>query len=420
MVSVVLFLSGRLFLSAEEPHSLSVMPDTFLVREMSRRRALSGFAGLTAATLASAAAGCGTARAGAAAPASSRRRPPGTLLWHARAVRGADEPRIVAADGMVYVTGNGQNRGDSGTYAFGSKSGKLAWHIPGPRTFAAGAGAAFGFQVSNSDVTTVVAASAAAGRTRWTHDAGHLLDDAKVGWLSYANGLVYIAAGTTTDNTTGQPTVSALDARTGRRVWRTYTGVPLQEPAVADGRVYVTTTDRVVALNAATGARLWESARVGANVFPMTVVDGVVYGTAFGASPLGGGAAPPAFGLDGATGHELWHANVPGIPVPGTAGIALFESFDIGVTGNGPSTVQARHARSGKLAWKRTVTGGMTAAAAGVVYLGIDPRTLLAVAAATGHTLWSHRLPAPGADVGVAGDTVYVLDANGAVYALQA
>ena len=395
------------------------------MREMSRRRALSGFAGLTAATLASAAAtGCDAARANApaaaAAPASSRRHPPGTLLWHAKAARGADEPRIVVADGMVYVTGSGHNHGDSGTYVFDSKTGRLAWHIPGPRTFAAGSHAAFGFQVSNSDVTTVIAASAATGRTLWTHDAGHLLDDAKVGWLSYANGLVYIAAGTTTDNTTGQPTVRALDARTGRRVWGTHVGVPLQEPAVANGRVYVTTTDRVVALNATTGARLWESARVGANLLPLAVVDGVVYGTAFG--PLGGGAAPPAFGLDGATGHELWHAEVPGIPVTGTGGIALFESFVIGVTGNpGPTTLQARHARSGKLAWTHTFPAGAAlAAAAGVLYVGTGTHGLLAIAAATGKTLWSYRLFAPGEDAGVFGGRVYVLDGNGVVYALQA
>jgi outer membrane protein assembly factor BamB len=399
-----------------------VVLETFLVREMSRRRALSGFAGLTAATLASAAAtGCGTAGASAAAPALNRRRPPGTLLWRAQAVRGADEPRIVAADGMVYVTGNGQNRGDSGTYAFASKTGKLGWHIPGPRTFAAGAGAAFGFQVSNSDVTTVVAASAATGRTIWTHDAGHLLDNAKVGWLSYANGLVYLAAGTSADNVTGQPAVRALDARTGRLVWRTYVGVPLQEPAVANGRVFVTTTDRVVALNAGTGVRLWESARVGANVSPMAVVDGAICGTPIGASPLGAGTAPPAFGLDSATGHELWHADVPGIPVTGTGSIVLFMSFEIGMTQSASSTtVQARHARSGRLAWKRTFPGGFAAAAAGVVYLGVGPHTLLAVAAATGTTLWSYRVPAAGADMTVSGNTLYLLDANGVVYAVAA
>jgi len=57
------------------------------------------------------------------------------------------------------------------------------------------------------------------GRTLWTHDAGPLLDNAKVGWLAYAGGLVYVAAGTTENSTVGQPTVRALDARTGRRAW---------------------------------------------------------------------------------------------------------------------------------------------------------------------------------------------------------
>jgi outer membrane protein assembly factor BamB len=385
------------------------------VHPIDRRRALVKLGGVAAAGLAATA--CGTVHAGApSGTALVRRRPPGTLLWHARAAASQDEPRIVAADGMVYVTGGGQDRGDSGTYAFNAATGKLMWRIAGPRTYATGPGAAFGFQVSSGDVTTVVASSAATGRPLWTHDAGHLLDNAKVGSLSYADGLVYIAAGTTTDDVTGQPAVRALDARTGRRVWRSYVGGPLQEPAVADGRVYVATTNQIAALNATTGARLWESAKVGENPFPVVVVDGVVCGI-----PITTNAAAPAFGLDSVSGRRLWQANVPGVVLTGTGSIALFMSAVIGMSNAATTfTVLARRARSGQAAWKHTFPGEpAVAAGGGVLYVGSGDRTIRAITAATGTTLWSHRLAAPPADVAVDSNTVYVLDQN-SVYALQA
>jgi outer membrane protein assembly factor BamB len=69
-------------------------------------------------------------------------------------------------------------------------------------------------------------------------DAGTFLDNATVGWLACATGLVCFAAGTTEDSTAGQPTVLALDARTGDRVWAVIAGVGPQVPALADGVLY--------------------------------------------------------------------------------------------------------------------------------------------------------------------------------------
>src|SRR5947209_1712073 len=82
--------------------------------------------------------------------------------------------------------------------------------------------------------TVVVATSAATGRTLWAHDTGRLLDDAKAGWMACVGGLVYVAAGETENDTAGQPTVRALDARTGRRVWEADLGAAPQVPVVAD------------------------------------------------------------------------------------------------------------------------------------------------------------------------------------------
>jgi outer membrane protein assembly factor BamB len=61
---------------------------------------------------------------------------------------------------------------------------------------------------------------------------------------------------------------------------------------------------------------------------------------------------------------------------------------------------------------------GALAAAGGVLYAG-SGRTLLAMVATTGHTLWSYPLGADAADITIDGSALYVLDARGNVYALR-
>ncbi len=85
----------------------------------------------------------------------------------------------------------------------------------------------------------------------------------------------------------------------------------------------------------------------------------------------------------------------------------------------GRATLTAWHARSGRPAWTRTVSGGAVAAASGSVLYLAGGRTLTAVAATTGRTLWSYQLGAEVADVTAGGHVVYALDAHGGVYALR-
>jgi outer membrane protein assembly factor BamB len=160
--------------------------------------------------------------------------PSGTLLWRFQGTAG-DEPVVHAASGAVYATGKGQPNGNCQTYAIDAATGKLIWRTAdsGPRPYTAGAGAVYGFTVTDS-VTRVVASSAATGRTLWTHDAGRWLDNAKVGWLAYADGLVYSASGTTEFSTTGLSTVRALNARTGHRAWTATLTAPSQQQAVGE------------------------------------------------------------------------------------------------------------------------------------------------------------------------------------------
>ncbi len=352
------------------------------------------------------------------------RRPGGTLLWQSRAVA-ADQPNIVVAADRVYVTGGGNNYGDSGTYAFDAATGRQLWRTPGssgPYPYAASASAVYGFTVTpRTGMSYVSASDAANGRTLWTHDAGQVLDSAKVGWMIYAGGLVYIAAGTTDDSTAGQPAVRALDARTGRRVWQAFAGSAPQEPPVAGGLVYVTDSGGgisgpgyLVALDAATGARRWRSGNLGGPVYPPVVAGNVVCCTGAGLSKS------DTFGLDARTGRELWHAPVPGLASIGTEDIVFLLGFQF-FSQASSFTIWALHASTGTVAWTRKYSGGPAlAVAGGVLYLGYGTSTVQAIAATTGHALWTHKLRAMPAALAVGGSTVYALDANGGVYALQA
>src|SRR5262250_247397 len=116
-----------------------------------RRQALAGI-GITVADLATATA-CGrqAAETAPSRPTARGGRVGGTLLWRSQAASGDDEPRITTAAGMVYVTGGGHDYGDSGIYAFDAATGRELWRTPstsGPRPYAAGPGAVFGFTVT--------------------------------------------------------------------------------------------------------------------------------------------------------------------------------------------------------------------------------------------------------------------------------
>lgn len=325
----------------------------------------------------------------------------------------------------MYVTGGGRDWGNSGIYAFDAETGRRLWRTSGSSgsyPYAASSSAVYGFTVTANDTTEVVANDAATGRMLWAHDAGQILDSAKVGWLSYADGRVYIAGGTTVDNAAGQPTVRALDARTGRRVWRAYGGSLQQTPAIAGGLIYIAdatsaaaTSGHLIALDTATGTRQWRSANLGGATFFQPVVGSGIVCCAAGNSAQAG-----AFGLDSRTGRERWHARMPGLPLAATRGIVIFLEISISLGETSRFTIWARNISTGASAWTRKFPGSPALAAAdNVLYLGSGTRTLQAFTATTGQLRRTQRLAAP-ADITTGNGAVYALDQNGTVSAYQA
>lgn len=107
---------------------------------------------------------------------------------------------------------------------------------------------------------TVSAIDARNGKRLWSRD---IRPEKKIykkvsfgGGVSYGNGHVIA--------TTGYGVVAALDPETGREVWRNNIGVPLRgAPAIADGRVFVNTYDnQLFALTASSGEELWSYAGI--------------------------------------------------------------------------------------------------------------------------------------------------------------
>ena len=110
------------------------------------------------------------------------------------------------------------------------------------------------------------AVQAATGRASWRYTSGRCAAASP----AVADGVVYMAflnsRRTGSDACNAQPgtpgldgEVVALDARTGKVVWRHMIGPSETSPLVADGRVYVGDwTGRVYALSAKTGREVWD------------------------------------------------------------------------------------------------------------------------------------------------------------------
>lgn len=307
----------------------------------------------------------------------------GTLhrLWTAAGGIPPYSPAVAA--GSVYAAGFGTLE------ALNPATGVRRWSVAVPQdaTFP-GSCASYSWAIASSpavDANRVVIGSTD-GRVR-AYGAAHgaLLWAAPTGSPIYASptvagGVVYVAS----DN----GYLYALNSATGARKWRTLvstTGVD-SSAAVSGGTVYVNGCDgRLYAISAATGDPRWSQAVSG---WPMgsspAVVDGVVYDNS------DDGLAA----LDAATGAILWQHAYGEVQVSSPAvaeGVVYIGTGGYAGGGNYYGGVVAYDAKTGAQKWESIfgwdyVTAS-PAVANGVVYVTCEDGHLVALNAATGAVL---------------------------------
>jgi outer membrane protein assembly factor BamB len=192
----------------------------------------------------------------------------------------------------------------------------------------------------------------------------------------------------------------AFNAASGRAVWKALIPGTFSSPAVAEGLVYVGTNlfpSQVLAFDANTGAPAW-SADFNSGVGDITFAGGILY---FGAEGT-------LWALDAGTGEEVWHSP----PVDPTNSPAV-SNGTVYVGARADSRVYAFDALTGAIDWsvptETTVDSPLTVAN-GAVYANYGS-SLRALDAESGATLWT-------ADTGIGSEDTAPAVAEGVVYVL--
>ena len=209
--------------------------------------------------------------------------------------------------------------------------------------------------------------------------------------------------------------VYALNASTGARIWQYGDGdhdTPYSSPAVANGIVYFGSKEGILyALNAKTGALVWQYGPSALSFTP-TVANGVVYA---------GSQDTNLYALNAATGALIWHyttgaavdtspAVANGVVYVGSDHVYALKAdtgaiiwvypkaprYSPSVAGGKVYTVSdqlyALNATSGALVWSYPATGtGSVAVGTGKVYLAASDENVYALNAATGALIWQHQ-----------------------------
>lgn len=180
-------------------------------------------------------------------------------------------------------------------------------------------------------------------------------------------------------------------------------------PVVADGIIFVASTDQnLYAIDAQAGTVKW-TATIGQSPATPLVANGKVFI---------GDANGILHALDEKTGYQLWHYNTGGgivsAPVIGN-GLVFIGTLN--------RTLYAFHEQTGGMAWNVWNSNGFAAPVAfanGVIYLELESDILVALDARTGFEKWSNGGGGvAGFEVVVENNYVYAM-ATGSIYAFDA
>lgn len=323
---------------------------------------------------------------------------------------------LAVVDGVLYASS--RSASDNNLYAISTGDGSLLWKYA--------TGAVYGVESTNGVVYTVSGTNVN-DMTAYALDAstGVLLwkkTGSAAGGLSVFGTTAYFTYDTTPPSYGGPSDgfVYAVNARTGAPLWQYESvGEPVEGPSVFDNVVYLPTRHGVYALNAATGAVLWHT-KVGYDNYISTISGSVLYVSSVQAGEL--------TALNRADGAVLWTF---GSGDYGTRGLDIVGDTFYLATDTG---LYALKAANGSEVWhyrdpKEVIS---LSAGAGVVCVTSGDDKLYAFNAATGAQLWQFQGLPESMVASVSGSTVFAAATqntnpyavpppnNGVIYAFNA
>lgn len=302
-----------------------------------------------------------------------RRAPPTQTQFYGNAVG------VSVADGIVYAESD-----DQFAYAINARTGKLIWRTS---------------PVGNSLMGTPIVAEGlvylSAGNVGFNFS--NVSKFAKTGTAARGEGISFNG-------------IYALSAKTGELMWHYGTdGEAMPTPAYANGRIYLTTGDGFAhAIDAKSGKLIWKTELKGmANMSSPAVVDGKMYVSM--SSPGG------VFCLDAQSGNILWKSTIQGADDTGigdvspavSKGIMVMDAVADQKTEHGKATMDTRvvayDADSGNTLWQANMgrgpkppafKGGVPMIHDGTVYLGTPVNNVVqAYDLKTGKLKWTWQVP---------------------------
>jgi outer membrane protein assembly factor BamB len=202
----------------------------------------------------------------------------------------------------------------------------------------------------------------------------------------------------------------ALDSQTGTIRWRSKaTFNPSSPPTLVGNRLYVAAAESVYALDAATGATIWQTPGVGTVYASMPTVGGVVYVSSL---------ARAVHALDAATGERRWTV-ATGDKVYSTP--AIDEQQGVVYIGGSDKYLYALDAASGALHWRQVLDSSVSTPllANGRLYASSDAGYLYALDPSSGAVIWQYAagngIVTP---LVVEAQTLYAGTVDGYLYAL--
>jgi outer membrane protein assembly factor BamB len=238
----------------------------------------------------------------------------------------------------------------------------------------------------------VRAFDAKTGRSVWTVKAMPKSEDDPVlgGGVAFSGGRLFV--------TSGFNEVLALNPVDGSELWRVKVeGTVRSSPSAMPERVYVVTVDnQTIALDAATGKKLW-------NHQGLTETTGLLGAASPAANRnmvLPAYSSGEVYALQSETGSVLWSDTVAPL-IRGGMGSAFSDIRGLPVIDQGlvvaisyGGRIAAIDERTGQRSWDANIGGSQTPLFVGnrIFVLGSDS-AITSLDAATGQTMWSTRLP---------------------------